>query len=249
MQLRDQLESDGDWLFQNRSFVPLLLIPVLISALIGPPHSHRITLITDSLGCLLAALGLLIRAVVVGFIPPGTSGRNMRTQRAAVLNTTGLYSLVRHPLYVGNFFVAIGWCLASASGWMVVVTALLFILYYERIALREEAFLRSKFGDDFTAWTNRVPACLPRSWRWTPSDRVFDWGMTIRREYQTVCLIVAGFVTVHLLRAALIPGDTTSPTLWVAVGLIDACLFSFLWIIIKLRRSRLREAASPTVRV
>ena len=32
-----------------------------------------------------------------------TSGRNTHDQVADSLNTSGIYSIVRHPLYVGNF--------------------------------------------------------------------------------------------------------------------------------------------------
>ena len=53
-------------------------------------------------------LGLFIRIVTVGRAPIGTSGRNTREQVANTLNTTGIYSLVRHPLYLGNYLVFLG---------------------------------------------------------------------------------------------------------------------------------------------
>lgn len=233
MQLRKQLEADGDWLFQHRSFVPLLLVPVLLAALTGSAHTPRTMAFSDLAGFVFAAVGLLIRAGVVGYIPPGTSGRNMRRQRAAELNTTGLYSLVRHPLYVGNFLVAIGWSMASASGWLVFVVALLCCLYYERIAIREEEFLFQRFGNAFARWADQTPACLPNALRWNPPDRSFDWSMLVRREYQTVCLVVAGFVLVHLLRAALNPFAALEAERWIMIGAADGAVFALSWIAIR----------------
>ncbi|MFO1093110.1 MAG: isoprenylcysteine carboxylmethyltransferase family protein [Planctomycetaceae bacterium] len=238
MQLRDQFEADGDWLFRHRSLVPLLLVPVCIVALSGVEfaRSHAALRMIDIAACGLAGLGLLVRACVVGFVAPGTSGRNIRRQRADVLNTTGVYSIVRHPLYVGNFLVVLGWTLACGNLWLLLTVVLLYILYYERIAIREEAFLLSRFGEAFLIWAASTPACLPRRWQWTSPGRKYRWSRLARREYQTVCVVVVGFVTVHLLRALLVPADAASARLWIAVGLADAAIFAILWLAFHLRR-------------
>jgi len=54
-------------------------------------------------------LGETIRIFTVGYAPRNTSGRNtIAGQIADELNTSGIYSLVRHPLYLGNFFIWLG---------------------------------------------------------------------------------------------------------------------------------------------
>ncbi len=52
--------------------------------------------------------GLALRVIVVGHAPYGTSGRNTREQVADTLNTTGMYSIVRHPLYLANYLIILG---------------------------------------------------------------------------------------------------------------------------------------------
>jgi len=230
MQLRDRLEADGDWLFRHRSYLPLLLIPVFIAGLMGLGWTRSGDAVLDAAACSVAALGILVRACVIGFAAPGTSGRNVRRQRAEVLNTTGVYSIVRHPLYLGNFLVVLGWSLATGNVWLVIITALLFLLYYERIALREEAFLHGRFGDAFTEWARRTPACLPRPQQWTAPSRHYRWGRLVRREYQTACAVVAGFVVVHLLRSVLVPADAAAAATWLAVGAADLALFLLAWL-------------------
>ena len=56
-------------------------------------------------GIIISFLGEAIRIFTVAYTPAGTSGRNTKQQLADTLNTTGIYSLLRHPLYLGNFFM------------------------------------------------------------------------------------------------------------------------------------------------
>ena len=95
-------------------------------------------------GCCLAVslLGLVVRIITVGRAPMGTSGRNTREQVANTLNSTGMYSVVRHPLYLGNYLIMMGFALWPHVWWLAVLTTCFYALYYERIMLAEEAFLR-----------------------------------------------------------------------------------------------------------
>ena len=117
-------------------------------------------------GCLaLALLGQVVRFFTVGFVPRGTSGRNTRGQVAEVLNTTGMYAVVRNPIYLGNFIIWFGLSLFMKSVWFTTVIILFFTIFYERIIFREEAFLRQKFGDAFMEWADATPVIMPRSSR------------------------------------------------------------------------------------
>ena len=50
----------------------------------------------------------MIRIYTVGTTPAGTSGRNRDKQIAEKLNKTGVYSIIRHPLYLGNLLIWLG---------------------------------------------------------------------------------------------------------------------------------------------
>ncbi len=60
---------------------------------------------------IIGMLGQGIRIWVAGFAPKDTSGRNTKEQKASVLNHTGLYSLCRNPLYLGNFLMMLAPCI------------------------------------------------------------------------------------------------------------------------------------------
>ncbi len=82
------------------------------------------------------------------------------------LATTGAYSLVRHPLYLGNFLILIGFTIACAN-WIVVLVVLFFFWFYYPAAIRyEDAKLERIFGDAWRNWSNSTPAMFPTRLRW-----------------------------------------------------------------------------------
>ncbi len=100
--------------------------------------------------------------MTVGFTPKNTSGRNTSAgQIADELNATGIYSLVRHPLYLGNFFMWLGPVLFLRSFVVIVFFVLIYWLYYERIMFAEEQFLRRKFGETYDKWSEKVRSLIP----------------------------------------------------------------------------------------
>ena len=167
------LES-GHRLFKLRSLAPLALLPVVVLAL---PESARVAArLGDSrdrdCNCLalsIAFAGLLIRCAAVADAPDGTSSRDTRALRAPVLNTTGMYSIVRHPLYLGTGLMWIGTATSLGVWWLVAIVALAYWIYVERLMLAEEAFLADQFPVEFPWWASRTRAFVPRPSDWIPS--------------------------------------------------------------------------------
>src|SRR5690606_27215604 len=85
-----------------------------------------------------AASGALVRVVTSGFAALGTSGRAKVAAEAMELNTTGPYSLVRNPLYVGRILNFTGIAMLTGSWVYGAIVFLLAILVYERISVYEE---------------------------------------------------------------------------------------------------------------
>ncbi len=196
MPLREEWERSGNWLFRWRSYLPMLMAgPVIWSQLRRTPPEHSGLTEPWVAGCFAVALfGLAIRACVIGHAPAGTSGRNTHDgQVAQRLNTTGCYSVVRHPLYLGNCFMWMGVAMLARSWWVAVLTALVFWLYYERIMFAEEEYLRRAFGDAFIRWAERTPAFFPDFSRWQRSGLRFSLRNVLRREYSGLLAIVLSF--------------------------------------------------------
>jgi steroid 5-alpha reductase family enzyme len=159
--------------------------------------------------------GLIIRATTVGFVDNGTSGRNTVCQIATELNTTGWYSIVRNPLYLGNFLIMMGIIMVPADLWLMAVTSCLFWIYYERIISAEESFLNQKFGESYAVWSRSTPVFMPRLSGWVAPIRGFRLRMVLRREYSAVLLIGIAFLLLNFLEHLIAEQRYYVDTAWV----------------------------------
>ena len=228
MALQEEFEKTGEYFFRWRSYLPLAMAVLFILALAHfryPFANHRLNLVWDA-GCLaVALLGQVVRFFTVGFVPRGTSGRNTRGQVAEVLNTTGMYAVVRNPIYLGNFIIWFGLSLFMKSLWFTTIIILCFTIFYERIIFAEEAFLREKFGDAFIQWAEKTPAMIPRFKNWRPPSLPFSWKSAIDREYGTFFAIIATFTVLELLAGLFSYGKLTIDAIWIKLFLGSAVLY------------------------
>ncbi|MDR2026842.1 MAG: isoprenylcysteine carboxylmethyltransferase family protein [Prevotellaceae bacterium] len=190
MDLQEQLEYQGNWLFKYRGILPVIIliagIIVLIYSELNPVKFFKdIASFMDyyTIACIFICLtGLAIRVYTVGYTPDNTSGRNTSEQIAETLNRTGIYAIVRHPLYVGNFLMWLGIALAVQNFWFVFVFALVYWIYYERIMYAEEQFLRRKFGQAYLEWAERTPAFIPNFKLFVKPATPFRWKKVLKQE-------------------------------------------------------------------
>lgn len=186
MALQESFAKSGNFLFKKRSFLPLLILIPGMAWFVW--LNFQKTTITgwwlDLIFLCIGFIGLTIRILTVGFTPKGTSGRNTSEgQVAEVVNTTGIYSVVRHPLYLGNFFMWLAPCLMILDLWFILFFCLAYWLYYERIMYAEEDFLRKKFGDQYLNWANVTPAFIPNFSKFKKSNMTFSVRNVLKREY------------------------------------------------------------------
>jgi protein-S-isoprenylcysteine O-methyltransferase Ste14 len=238
MRLSEHWTSTGDALFRRRSWLPLLLLPLFLASFLGQRYlfdSHTAGLCWE-IGCFLIALaGIALRVVTTGTSPRGTSGRNTRAQKATALNTTGPYSIVRHPLYLANFLVALGLSLFPRTWFLPIIVSLATLLYYERIAAREEEFLDASFGAAFRRWAETVPATIPSFKAWTPPAQPFDWRRALDREFYVISEVAVAFLFLDMMEDYAAHGHFELDPVWTTVAALGALLFGVMWTRKKLR--------------
>ena len=107
MALVHEFENTGNWLFKRRSWLPVFMIVAGIIVMYLGNRQAILFDMRDELFFLgISIFGEIIRILTVGFAPRNTSGRNTsKGQVADQLNVTGIYSLIRHPLYLGSLFM------------------------------------------------------------------------------------------------------------------------------------------------
>ena len=239
MRIVEQLGSTGDVLFRWRSWWPLMLVPLFLASFAGlayPFGSHRLDLLWELSCFTVSVLGLALRVATVGTAPRGTSGRNTRAQKAAVLNTTGPYSVVRHPLYLANYLIALGMSLFSRTWFLPIIVSLAALLYYERIAAREEAFLEARFGEAFREWAARVPAAFPRPSLWRRPALPFSWERALGREFYAIGEVAVAFFVLDVLEDWTISHRIAVDPVWTTVALAGVGFF----VVMRLRKKHRR---------
>jgi protein-S-isoprenylcysteine O-methyltransferase Ste14 len=202
MALVHEFENSGNWLFKRRSWLPVFMIVVGIFAMYIENRQAILFDMRDELIFLGVSLaGQMIRVLTVGFTPKNTSGRNtIDGQIADELNVTGIYSILRHPLYMGNFFMWLGPVLFLRSVEYTLVFILLYWLYYERIMFAEEQFLRRKFGEIYDKWSETVGSFIPYSIKYIPSKLQFSMRNVLKREYNSFVNIFVVFTIMDVFR-------------------------------------------------
>ncbi|MDR2448576.1 MAG: isoprenylcysteine carboxylmethyltransferase family protein [Prevotellaceae bacterium] len=205
MALQEEFESQGNWLFKRRGHLPLIWLVAGLAFYLwkachgeNHPDSYVISKTYYETGCLcISLIGLAIRIFTIGHVAKNTSGRNTAEQVADSLNTTGIYSVVRHPLYLGNYFMWAGIALLMHNLWFVLVYSLAYWIYYERIMFAEEQFLRKKFGDVYLRWADKTPAFLPNLCKFCRSGQPFAWKKVLRQEKNGFCALFLLFALFH----------------------------------------------------
>ncbi|RZB36735.1 MAG: hypothetical protein SRB2_01814 [Desulfobacteraceae bacterium Eth-SRB2] len=212
----------GNWLFRWRSYLPLLFVPILISGLLKfgyPKDSHTYDLTWEMLCMSVSFFGLLVRCYTIAHVPKRTSGRNTKSQKADSLNITGMYSLMRNPLYFGSFFMFLGVTLFVHLWWVSVIYGLAFWLYYERIILTEEAFLKDKYGKDYVDYANDTPAFTPSFNNWKPPSLAFSFRHIVKREYSAFFAMIASFTVVEFVGDYIVTGKIIIDKVWLCLSL------------------------------
>lgn len=208
MALIEELKSQGEFLFKHRSYLPLILLVaglftrIWVSEYGVAEGLELFVRYMEDFALVVGLSGLLIRIITVGYTPKNTSGRNTSEgQVADTLNTTGAYSLIRNPLYLGNYLMWLAISMLTGSIWFVIFFSLIFWIYYERIIFAEEAFLREKFGRKYLEWTGKVPPFLPRTLNWNAPDLQFSWKKVLKKEKNglfALFLVFYIFEVVHI---------------------------------------------------
>jgi protein-S-isoprenylcysteine O-methyltransferase Ste14 len=152
---------------EDRSNRWVIWVFAIIGLLAGwlPAYTERIEFWTFGgdflrwLGVLLFALGGALRLWPVFVLGHRFSGL-VAIQKGHELVTTGIYSRIRNPSYLGLIIASLGWALAFRSGIGVLLAAALIPPLIARMKA-EEKLLQSQFGAEYDAYRARTSRFIP----------------------------------------------------------------------------------------
>jgi len=249
MALIHSFETSGNFLFKYRGQIPVLIF------LVGLPFLYFADYqcfaenlwaepVLAAVGVCVSLAGILIRSYTIGTTPKGTSGRNTQKQIAESLNTKGIYSIVRHPLYVGNYLMWAGLLVFAGNIAYFLVASLIYWLYYERIMYAEERFLEKQFGQTFTDWSMKVPAFVPAFSLFEKGDMRFSFKSVLRREYSGFFAMALCFMLVDLLRYYVIHHTID----WLRISVFAAAFFLIVMLLLRTLKHHSRLLDESQVR-
>ena len=185
----------GGALFRKRSWLP---VPFVLVVLLVPARS---SLALCLVGAVLIVIGEAIRLAGVAAAGTVTRRRSRNVQR---LVTYGVFAWVRNPLYVGNFFIWMGFVVASGVLIFLPIAVVLFAVEYALIVAYEEGVLESIFGEEYLSYKATTPRWFPRPPAHS-SPGAHDWAEAWRSEVSTflqyAALAAALVIKSRLLRA------------------------------------------------
>jgi len=235
MLLRENFSKTGGFLFRWRSYLPLLMIVIILLAMPYfeyPGHSEKLDDIWEIFCMFISCLGIGIRALTIGKAPEGTSGTNTHGQVADVLNTTGMYSIVRNPLYLGNFIIWFGISMFLGLWWFSLIVTLIFWLYYERIIFAEEEFLREKFGESYLMWAQKTPVFIPDIRNWRCAEIPFSFRKVLKNECKSFFAMIIAFVVLEIIGDVFADNRLELDRMWLIILSVSS-IFYIVTIILK----------------
>lgn len=175
-----------EFIFKMRGGLWTLLF-VIILFMLEPASLLRV------ISCLiLVTLGQVWRCWAVGFIGL-YRGENVKANSLA---THGPYSLMRNPLYFGNFIIGLGWSILAGIKGVIIFMLCFYVLYVLVIIPHEENFLLSKFGTDYENYCNRVKRFWPASLKISDLLGNFDAKIIMRSEIHTIISTLIGTIII-----------------------------------------------------
>lgn len=149
---------------------------------------HWVDIAVDIAGFIVAIIGLEIRI----------AARDWKLNNGGkCLVTSGPYSIVRHPMYLGSFLAGFGICMIIGSIPFLLIYTASFLFVHIRIARREEASLNKKWPAEFETYKKEVNIIIPTlqgSMRLLVSSRqwVESYKNAFLREHAAVFGVMAG---------------------------------------------------------
>ena len=134
---------------------------MIVMAWLAVPHAW-----TLAIGIPIIGIGVLLRLWAAGYI-----------KKSQELEVRGPYGFVRHPQYLGNTLIAVGFSVASGHLWGVAAWALVFYVFYLPAIEREDEKLHRRFGEVWEEWKETTPAVFPLHWpRKLSGLRIREWS-------------------------------------------------------------------------
>ena len=142
------------------------------------------------IGAIVALPGLALRAWASGHL-----------KKNETLAISGPYAYTRNPLYLGSFFIGLGFTIAAGNVLLGVVFILMILGIYLPVMRVESGTLSHLFGKKYVRYAKEVPLFWPRLTPYRECETRFDRSLYLRyREYRATVGVLFAW-TLLILKA------------------------------------------------
>ena len=116
----------------------------------------------------------------------------------------GPYALARHPLYLGNFLIGLGFTIMAGKVSLIALLLVTFAIIYFSTIAEEEEFLQDRFGREFSEYARQVPRFIPWATAMPTGEEKFRWErVKDHKEYKAwmaigLCLVLMVFKSYYV---------------------------------------------------
>ena len=119
----------------------------------GKVHELKGFMVLTGAVCIALGIVLWLNAVV--------SQKMVKAIKNNKLLTTGVYSMVRNPIYSAFYFALTGLLLIEANLWLLILPILFWIYMTVLLKLTEEKWLLDAFGEEYIRYCSKVNRVFP----------------------------------------------------------------------------------------
>jgi protein-S-isoprenylcysteine O-methyltransferase Ste14 len=188
------MKQTSDGLFQHpglrKALVRLRLPLFILVLLLLAPFARREWLLA---GFLVSMLGLFIQTWCFASLDKNTT-----------LTIRGPYTMVRNPMYLGRFFIPLGFLMLLGQWWLLLAYAVVYWLYMDARVQREEAHLKPIFGAPYADYCAQVRRFVP-GWP-LAGKQVGYWNPTLFEQNNAGRNVLATLAAWALVAAWLVWG-------------------------------------------
>jgi protein-S-isoprenylcysteine O-methyltransferase Ste14 len=176
---------------------PVFILPLLLFSPTFPKSDHMLDEFLDIFGVAVACVGEALRIWTRGSKRKGPGVRSF-----------GPYRFIRHPLYVGNFLIAVGLLIVfhAPQAYLIVLPFLAFV--YSTVAEEKDDRLEREWGTAYAQYRAQVPAFIPwfgRVLKQGQSSSFHLW-QGLHKEGKAVYGVLAGALALEAYEDFLVVG-------------------------------------------
>ncbi len=128
-----------------------------------------------------------LEAVILGEVVRLWASGYLR--KGEMLAVNGPYAYVRHPLYLGNFLIGTGFCIAGQSLNFFIIFLLIFGIVYKYTVDYENEEIGKKFKVEFAEYRESVPLFFPLFVPYkTNVISKFSWEQVLKNKEYRSCI-------------------------------------------------------------